>query len=113
MLSFAVIYDLALAWHLHGVLTVKNDSLRNTRLHRALSLYQHATLFHLATVCNIGHIYGCLGEDTKAEDSSQLSLSAILCLVDSGADPEHSIELEGLISNVMPIILKEASAAAA
>jgi hypothetical protein len=125
MLSFVVIYNLALTWHLHGVLTVGNDSLRNTRLHRALSLYQHAnsimtncrteavTLLYMAIVCNIGHIYGCLGEDAKAKDSSQLLLSAILCLVDSGADPEHSIELEGFISNVMPIILKQASAAAA
>jgi tetratricopeptide (TPR) repeat protein len=129
ILSFAVLYNLALCWHLWAVCMVGDDSSRRARLGKAQILYQHANnimydgrveanslhYMVMAIVCNIGHIYCCLGETKQAEASFQLLLSAVLCLVDSGAcnDPKSLAQLEGFICSVLPIILTQQSAPAA
>jgi hypothetical protein len=73
-----------------------------------------ANPFHyMAILCNIGQIYSFQGDTAKAEACFRLLLSAILCLVDSGVGAENHAQLEGFISNVMPIILKQNTAPAA
>jgi hypothetical protein len=127
ILSFAVLYNLALCWHLWAVCMVGDDSSRLAKLGKAQILYQHAntilcnrrvkadSLHYMAIACNVGHTYCCLGETEQAEASFQLLLSAVLCLVDRGAcnDPKSLAQLEGFICSVLPIILTQQSAPAA
>ena len=125
VLSYVVLYNLALSWHLSGISSVGNDAVRNVRLQKALDLYGHANsvmtngqieanpLHYMGMLCNIGQICSVQGNIEQAEACFRLLLSAIMCLVDSGVGAENHTQLEGFISNVMPIILKENTAPAA
>jgi hypothetical protein len=122
-LSFVLLYNLALAYHLRGL----TDRLsRNAYLSTALTLYEHAhamltidegmdvsSLHIMAIASNLGHVHALLGHKRRANVCFQHLLSVILYVVDCGEGTSKELNLEGFFCNIMPIIATKVTAAAA
>jgi len=124
-ISYVVLYNLALAYHLKAAFET-NHTLQRSILRKALTLYEHAhhvlknqdfdlTLTHtMALTCNLGHIHHLLGDSHKAKLCFQHLLSTLLYVVDSGeALKINGGKLDGFFRNVMPLVSRTPSAPAA
>jgi hypothetical protein len=123
VLSYVVIYNLALAWHLWGHKTPQINE-RHMFMDKALNLYRLADgimrngrmkacpSLYMALVNNMGHAYFCLDNSERANACFQLLLETLMCVVDQGIQCTCEF-LDGLFSNVVPLILEDQSAPAA
>lgn len=123
VLSYVVIYNLALAWHLWGHKTPQTNE-RHMFLEKALNLYRLADgimrngrmkagpSLYMALVNNMGNVYFCLGNTERANACFQLVLETMMCVLDQGNQCTCEF-LDGLVSNVVPLILEDQSAPAA
>ncbi|KAG7353172.1 hypothetical protein IV203_009221 [Nitzschia inconspicua] len=123
VLSYIVMYNLALTWHLWGLSTSKVED-KEAFLLKALNLYRLAHevisggrmnvgLCHYMTlVCNTGHIHFCLGSEEKANACFQLLLQSLMFVVDQGSQCVCEF-FDGFICNIVPLVLEERGAAAA
>jgi hypothetical protein len=122
-LSFVLLYNLALAYHLRGV---KEKLLRKVYLSTAVSLYEHAhamltidegmdlsSLHVMAIASNLGHVHALLGHKKRADICFQHLLSVILYVVDCGEGTSKELKLDGFFCNIMPLIATKTTAAAA
>jgi hypothetical protein len=122
-LSFVLLYNLALAYHLRGL---KDRLLRNVHLSTALTLYEHAhamltidegmdvsSLHIMAIASNLGHVHALLGHERRANICFQHLLSVILYVVDCGEGTSNDLKLDGFFCNIMPMIASKVTAAAA
>lgn len=118
--SFILLYNLALTHHLSAL----EGSNTTKRLRKALSLYELAytiqmtediqltVLQTMAIVNNLGLVHTALKNEAKATQCFQHLLSTIMFLTD--CDERDSVEqIDGFVSNVMPLILKGSASAAA
>jgi hypothetical protein len=122
-LSCVILYNLALAHHLRAM-EEHNETLKQSRLRKALTLYEHAhqmlvnqdmnvsVLHSMAIACNLGHIHHMTGNDPASQMYFQHLLSAILYVVDCGEGGKVK-SLDGFFLNVMPLISSVSSAPAA
>jgi hypothetical protein len=127
VLSYAVMYNLALAYHLRGMEEHGNSSLRDRCLSTSAALYEHAhqllethaeelelsILHEMAIASNLGHIYRFLGRDDRARLCFEHLLSMMLYVVDCGRDGNIAGMMDGFFYNVMPLICSHHTAAAA
>jgi hypothetical protein len=123
VLSYVVIYNLALAWHLWGHGTSHTNQ-RHVFLDKALNLYGLANgimrngrmkagpSHYMALVNNTGHAHFCLGDSERANACFQLLLETLMCVVDQGNQCTCEF-LDGIVSNVVSLILEDQSAPAA
>lgn len=124
-LSYAVIYNLALAWQLSGLATVDELS-RISMLRKALCLYEKTTnimangrvegdpLLYMSVICNMGALHSCFEDKENEASCQELLLSAIMCCIYSGyRNPQWGVLLEGFLSNVMLRFLPPVAASAA
>lgn len=122
-LSFIVVYNLALAWHLWGLEASEIEE-KQLFLRKALNLYRlaHGIIINgrmtvkpshfMALVSNTGHAHICLGDIDRANACFHLLLGTLMCVVDQGG--QHACEfLDGFIFNVASLILEEQTAPAA
>jgi hypothetical protein len=122
MLSFVLLFNLALAHHITA-LTARNVS--KNKLTKASLLYELSyniliteqlqeltTPQIMAIINNLGQIHFFLCNFEKADQYFQYLLSLIMCLNDVG-DDEAKREIQGFLPNVLSLILKSSSAAAA
>jgi hypothetical protein len=123
-LSCVIIYNLALAHHLRAM-EEQNETSRQSHLHKALTLYEHAhqilvsedeihvSLLHsMAIACNLGHVHHMTGNEPASQVYFQHLLSAILYVVDCGEGGKLKL-LDGFFCNVMSLIASVSSAPAA
>jgi tetratricopeptide (TPR) repeat protein len=118
-LSFILLYNLALAYHLSAI----DGQLCLKKLEKALSLYELAyaiqttelsILQTMAIVNNLGHIHTALGNQEQSQLCFKHLLSTVMLLKDYGEEGESVDSLDGFILNCLPLILVgEASAPAA
>lgn len=123
VLSYAVMYNLALAYHLRGMEEHGNSSLKDRCLCTSAALYEHAhqlleanelsILHEMAIACNLGHIYRTLGSEDRARLCFEHLLSMMLYVVDCGRDGKIMGMMDGFFYNVMPLICSRHAAAAA
>jgi tetratricopeptide (TPR) repeat protein len=118
--SFILLYNLALSHHLSAL--ESNNSRK--RLRKALSLYELAytlqmtenvqltVLQTMAIVNNLGQIHTALENEAKSKQCFQHLLSTIVFLNDCG-ERESVEQMDGFVSNVMPLILKGSASASA
>jgi len=95
ILSFVVIYNLALSWHLKAISIPVHDDSRIPMLPKALSLYEFTSkimanggingdpLPYMALVSNMGALCLDLGSTQRSRACQSALLSTILCCVDS------------------------------
>lgn len=126
-MSCALLYNLALCWHLSGLSTLDCDAEQDEKLRKAQKLYIHAkeimtrcnvqvNPFHyMAVVGNLGQAYLRLGNFTKCDECQKLLLSAIMWFVDGKPKnlQRQKSWLDGFISNVTPQLSSVVSAPAA
>mmetsp|Transcript_3651 Transcript_3651/g.10322 ORF Transcript_3651/g.10322 Transcript_3651/m.10322 type:complete len:346 (+) Transcript_3651:909-1946(+) len=135
-LSYAVIYNLAVAHHLKS--EEVTGSLRTIYLHKTLSLYeyshqlirkQHLTLVpavhSMALANNVGHIHQALGHPDKTELCMQHILSIVVCLIDRGEfvvgnpertepiEPNNASSIERFFHTALRLMAKDSPAASA
>mmetsp|Transcript_3800 Transcript_3800/g.9177 ORF Transcript_3800/g.9177 Transcript_3800/m.9177 type:complete len:362 (+) Transcript_3800:153-1238(+) len=135
-LSYAVIYNLAVAHHLKS--EEVTGSLRTIYLHKALSLYeyshqlirkQHLTLVpavhSMALANNVGHIHQALGHPDKTELCMQHILSIVVYLIDRGEfvvgnpertepiEPNNASSIERFFHTALRLMAKDSPAASA
>jgi tetratricopeptide (TPR) repeat protein len=118
-LSFILLYNLALAYHLSAI----DGQLCLKKLEKALSLYDLAYAIQktelsilqiMAIVNNLGHIHTALGNQEQSQLCFKHLLSTVMLLKDYGEEGESVDSLDGFILNCLPLILVgEASAPAA
>ena len=127
LLSYVVMYNMALACHLKGMEEQENSSIRNRFLVSSATLYKQARtilearsgfevsiLHEMAISSNLGHIYLTLGDEDQAKPYFEHLLSVILCVVDCGGDATIAdTTLDGFFCNVTPLILSSCQSAAA
>jgi tetratricopeptide (TPR) repeat protein len=122
-LSYVVLYNLALAYHLKAT-EEPVQRLQIFNLQKALRLYEHAhhvlmnqdhdmSLLHtMAITNNLGHIHHVLGDEDRAGLCFQHLLSTIIYMVDYG-EAEEIKPFDGFFRNAMTVIAKSSSAPAA
>ena len=127
LLSYVVLYNMALTCHLKGMEEQGNPSIRNRFLLSSATLYKQARtilesrsgfevsiLHELAISSNLGHIYLTLGDEDEAKLYFEHLLSVILCVVDCGGDDTIAdTTLDGFFYNITPLILSSCQSAAA
>lgn len=123
VLSYIVVYNLALSWHLWGM-KVPSSEEQTLFLTKALNLYRLShrimcsgrvnvgTSHYMALVCNTGNAYLSLGSAERADACFQLLLETLMCVVDQGNQCTCEF-LDGFIWNIAPLVLEEQSAPAA
>jgi hypothetical protein len=123
VISYAILYNLALTHHLESI-DEPNQVLQRSLLHKSLALYEHAHhmlmkqdidapfLHTMALASNLGHTNHMLGDEERENLCFEYLLSTILYLVYYG-EAEQINELDGFLTNIMPLISKDSSAPAA
>jgi hypothetical protein len=125
-LAYAVIYNLALCYHLQGIVS-GNAALTGQRsLQRAASLYGHArkllvnaidggTMRSLVLFNNMSHAYQLLGDTSTTMKSLRLLVKAMMCLstTTSNTGCGSDFPLEGFLSNISLLLGSGATAPAA
>jgi tetratricopeptide (TPR) repeat protein len=123
-ISSTIIYNLALAFHMHAVFGVCSDCDAKFSLQQAVKLYEMAYTvnseaedetfmsleFNMALINNLGHAYRTLGNAASAEQCFLLLLSMIMFL--RSADPTANIHT-AFINSTTHLVLREAAASAA
>lgn len=141
-LSYVVLYNIGLCWHMEGLaMPVSPCPQRAMTLNKALDLYTlaHSILtsgrvsadpvHYMALVSNMGHVYGLIGEQLDADNCIQMLLQIVLCVVDqkvccgenfsqahepvTATHDGEDAALDGFISIVLRIVLKDLCAPAA
>jgi hypothetical protein len=117
--SFAILFNIALAYHLGGIECTKS---KEAKLRKALRLYECASsmrknvhlqiTYTLAIVNNVGHIQESLGEQQKAQQSFQQLLSTLMCVMESGEENCRG-EWDIFLHNITHIVLRNNAMAAA
>jgi tetratricopeptide (TPR) repeat protein len=123
-LSFILIYNLALAHHMSALRDT--TPLAERKFMKALSLYEFAysiqmteeiqlsVLQTMAIFNNMGQIHSSLNNVEKSEICFQHLLSTIMFVNDMGAGERDAVDqMDDFLGNVMALILKDSSAAAA
>jgi hypothetical protein len=111
-LSFVVVYNLALAWHLKSVMFATDEASKTSMLRKALALYEHTTkimsngtlsgdpLPYMALACNMGALCLDLGCTQRFRACQSALLSTILCCVDGEYTTSNwDLLLDGFLSN--------------
>ena len=132
-LSCVVIYNLALSYHLKGMLLSKSlghreHAYKNSYLQKALSLYESfhqifrsraisvrvPSLHCMALVSNLGQIHHLLGDSTKGQQCDEYMLSVLMYTIDGGQAASIGQHLvEGFLTIVEHLITSEKSTAPA
>ena len=113
-LSFVVIYNLALSWHLKATTTDVDHHVRVSVLWKALALYEYATkilangvlngdpLPSMALASNMGALCLDLGCAKRSKAYQAALLSTILCCVDGKYNfPNYDSLLDGFLANAL------------
>ena len=119
--SFAIIFNLALAHHLSGM---DSTELRDTKLRKALRLYEFAysiqmqedvqlqLVYTFGMVNNLGHIQETLGDQEKAQQCYQHLLSTLMYVMESG-EGNYEGQWDIFLHNITHLILRQSPMAAA
>jgi tetratricopeptide (TPR) repeat protein len=120
MASFAIMFNLAMTYHLNGMESVAT---RQGKLRKALRLYEFAysvqmqesiqlqITYTLGMVNNLGHIHEILGDNQKAQQCFQHLLSTLMYMTESGAN--FGCQWDIFYHNVTQLVLREPAFAAA
>jgi hypothetical protein len=118
ILSYAILYNLALCHHLKAISTPPFTTDDTPNLQRAITFYNHAQqllvkfhhnmdVFHsLAISNNLGHAHHFLHNEPTAQLCFQRLLNVIMYISESGPDGQtfvanHEFCFEGFLTNVM------------
>lgn len=113
VISYAVIYNIALAWHLSALMPGNDAASRTAKLKKALSLYEQTNkllengnittypLPYMAVLCNTGVIYKFFNEAVKATTCQDLLLSTMMFCIERGCQsPGWDSIVEGFLANL-------------